>query len=159
MMDDHYPDAIQPASAPKSKRLPGPPFLRHYAELQLIAWRPEGVLDDGMLDQITEWLLDIERETPQFKRFIDLSRLTAIAVRTSHIFEIARRRAEEFAGPDAVQTALFCDEWIGFGIARFYESLMENTLIRAKAFRDRRDAAEWLEVPDSVLTLQDDPEP
>ena len=56
-----------------------------------------------------------------------------------------------------MKAALFCDEWVGFGIARLYESLMENTLIEARAFRDRAAAAEWLVVPVDILSLADDP--
>jgi len=149
----------QPPSGVRSKILPGPPFLRHYVDYRLIAWRPEGVLDDGMLDQIAEWLVEIELESPHFKRFVDFSRLTEIAIRTNHLFEFARKRAEDFRGNQPVRVSLFCNEWIGFGIARFYETLMEHTLIRAKAFRDRAKAAEWLEVPATVLTLEDEPEP
>ena len=82
-------DLSRPASGVKSKILPGPPFLRHYPDYHLIAWRPEGILDDNLLDQIADWLVEIEMESPHFKRFIDFSRLKEIAVRTSHVFEIA----------------------------------------------------------------------
>ena len=34
---------------------------------------------------------------------------------------------------------------------------MENTLIEARAFRDLADAAEWVAIPDDVLTLKDEP--
>jgi len=40
-----------------------------------------------------------------------------------------------------------------------YESLMENTQIRARAFRDREGAAKWLEIPVEVLMLKDQPTP
>jgi hypothetical protein len=36
---------------------------------------------------------------------------------------------------------------------------MEDTPIEARAFRDRRWAAEWLSVPVDVLTLKDEPAP
>jgi len=58
-----------------------------------------------------------------------------------------------------VRTALFSDDWVSFGIACIYESLMEDTPIVARAFRDRRLAAEWLSVPVDVLTLKDEPAP
>jgi hypothetical protein len=58
-----------------------------------------------------------------------------------------------------VRTALFSDDWVAFGIACFYESLMENTLIDARAFRDLAKAAEWLAIPVDVLTLKDKPAP
>jgi hypothetical protein len=147
------------ASRAISKSVPGPPFLRHYPAYHLMAWQPQGALDDVMLDRIAEWLVDIEKVSLPFKRFVDLSQLTTVAVRTRHVFEFARRRAEQFTGVEPVRTALFCDDWVGFGIARLYESLMENTLIEARAFRDVAKAADWLGIPADVLTLKDEPEP
>lgn len=120
-----------------SRHLPGPPFLRHYPAHELVAWQPQGGLDDLMLDQIAEWLVAIEKVSLPFKRFVDLSQLTSVAIRTRHLFEFARKRAEQFAGARPVRAALFCDDWVGFGVARLYESLMENTPIKARAFRER----------------------
>jgi hypothetical protein len=139
--------------------MPGPPFLRYYATHRLVAWQPHGTLDDLMLDEIAEWLLIIEKVALPFKRFVDFSQLTQVAVRTRHVFEFAQRRAKQFAGVKPVRTALFCDEWVGFGIACLYESLMENTPIQARAFRDLAKAAQWLDVPVEVLGLKDKPVP
>ena len=147
------------ASRAISKSVPGPDFLRYYPAHQLMAWQPQGTLDDLMLDQIAEWLVHIEKAFLPFKRFIDLSQLTTVAVRTRHVFEVARRRAEQFTGVEPVRTALFSDDWVAFGIACFYESLMENTLIQVRAFRDLASAAEWLAIPVDVLTLKDEPAP
>ena len=144
------------ASRAISKALPGPPFLRYYPANRLVAWQPQGTLDDLMLDQIAKWLVGIEKASLPFKRFVDFSQLTTIAVRTRHVFELARKRAEQFTGVEPVRTALFCDDWVGFGIARLYESLMEDTLIEARAFHDLAKAAEWLAIPVDVLTLKDE---
>lgn len=56
-----------------------------------------------------------------------------------------------------MRAALFCDDWVGFGIACLYQSLMENTPIEPHAYRERAGAAEWLGVPVDILTLQDEP--
>ena len=82
-----------------------------------------------------------------------------MAVRTSHVFEFARKRAEQFAGVTPVKSALFSEDWVGFGIARLYESLMKETPIDARAFRDRATAAVWLGVPAEILKLEDKPAP
>ena len=82
-----------------------------------------------------------------------------VAVRTSHVFKFARKRAEQFAGDRPVKSALFSEDWVGFGIARLYESLMKETPIDARAFRDRVTAAIWLDVPAEVLNLEDKPAP
>src|SRR6476660_6426642 len=145
------------ASRAISKSLPVPDFLRYYPAHRLIAWQPQGTLDDLMLDQIADWLVGIEKASLPLTRFIDLSQLTSVAVSTRHVFEFARKRAELFTGVDPVRTALFSDDWVAFGIARLYESLMQDTLIEARAFRNLAWAAKWLGIPVDVLTLKDKP--
>ena len=114
-----------------------------------------------MLDEIGEWLCDIEKAWSPLRRFVDFSRLTEVAVRTSHVFEFGRKRAEQFPdGVTPVKSALFCEDWIGFGIACMYEGLMKETaVIDARAFRDREQAAAWLGVPAKDLKLEDTPAP
>jgi hypothetical protein len=146
-------------ASPDFRTLPGPGHLRHYPAHNLIAWRPEGILDDRLLDQIGEWLCTIERTSPPFDRFIDLSRLTEVAVRTNHMFDFARKRAEQLAGAPPMKSAIYSDDWVGFGIARMYESLMEGTPIDVRAFRDRAKAAIWLQMPGEILALEDPPAP
>ena len=150
------------ASRAISKPLPGPDFLRYHPDHRLIAWQPQGTLDDLMLNEIADWLVDIEKPSLPFKqskRFIDFSRLTAVAVRPGHVFKVARRRAQQFTGVEPVRTALFSDDLVTLAIARLYESLMEDTLIEARAFYDLARAAEWLAIPVDVLTLKDWPTP
>jgi hypothetical protein len=146
-------------SLPASRIIPGPAYLRQYPAHDLVAWQPQGVLDDSLLDEIAEWLCAIEEVSPPLRRFVDLSRLTMVAVRTSHVFEFARKRAEQFAGVTPVKSALFSEDWVGFGIARMYESLMKEAPIDARAFRDRATAAVWLAVPAEILKLEDTPAP
>ena len=124
------------ASRTISKSLPGPDFSRYYPAHRLMAWQPQGTLDDLMLNQIADWLVDIEKVFPPFKRFIDFSQLTTVAVRPGHVFKVARRRAQQFTGVEPVRTALFSDDLVTLAIARLYESLMEGTLIEARAFSD-----------------------
>ena len=144
---------------PASRIIAGPTHLRQYPAHNLVAWQPQGVLDDQLLDEIGEWLCHIEKASAPLKRFVDFSRLTSVAVRTNHVFEFARERAKQFAGVTPVKSALFSEDWVGFGIARLYESLMKETLIEAQAFRDRAKAAVWLDVPAEILKLEDKPGP
>jgi len=140
-----------------SKMMPGPGNVRQYPAYHLVAWQPQGLLEDRLLDEIAEWLCAIEKASAPFKRYIDLSRLTGISVRTRHVFDFAQKRANQFAGITPVRSALFSEDWVGFGIARLYEELMLDTPIQARAFRDRLGAATWLDVPAAVLKLDDQP--
>jgi hypothetical protein len=138
------------------KHLPGPGSPRHYASYDLVTWQPRGTLDDVLLNQIAEWITNVEKEVIPLRRYVDLRKLTMIAIRTRHLFEVARKRAEDFPGKQAVRTSLYSNDWVGFGIARLYESLMENTLIHARAFQELAPAAEWLGVPVEILELKDE---
>ena len=140
---------------PASKIMPRPADLRQYPAHNLVAWQPQGVLDDQLLDEIGEWLCHIEKVLVPFNRFVDFSRLTSVAVRTKHVFNFARKRAKQVAGGTPVKSALFSEDWVGFGIARMYESLMKETSIDARAFRDRVTAAAWLGVPAEILRLEE----
>jgi len=144
---------------PASRMMPGPADLRHYPAHNLVAWQPQGVLDDQLLDEIGEWVYHIEKVLVPFNRFVDFSRLTSVAVRTKHVFAFAGNRAEQFAGVTPVKSALFSEDWVGFGIALLYEGLMKETSIEAQAFRDRAKAAVWLGVPAEILKLEDKPGP
>jgi hypothetical protein len=139
--------------------MPGPADLRHYPAHNLVAWQPQGVMDDRLLDEIGEWVCHIEKVLAPFHRFVDLSRLTEVAVRTNHVFKFARQRAEQYAGVGPVKSALFGENWVAFGVAQLYESLMKGTPIDARAFHDRAKAAVWLGVPAEILKLEDKPEP
>jgi len=108
------------------------------------------------MDEIGEWISAIEETSAPLKRFVDLSRLTMVAVRTSHVFEFARKRAEQFAGVTPVKSALFSEDWVGFGIALLYESLMKETPIVARAFRDRATAAIMRSDPMTIMRSTSD---
>ena len=50
-----------------------------------------------------------------------------------------------------VKTALFADNPMTFGVAHSYELLMFDVMIEVRAFKERRAAAHWLEVPLKTL--------
>jgi hypothetical protein len=50
-----------------------------------------------------------------------------------------------------VKSALFADNPMSFGVAHSYELLMCDAMIEVRAFKKRKAAAEWLEVPLKTL--------
>ena len=96
-MPDSSTDNSKRLAAPRI--IPGPADLRQYPAHNLVVWQPQGVLDDQLLDQIGEWVCHIEKASVLFNRFLDFSRLSSVPVRTKHVFEFARKRAEQFALP------------------------------------------------------------
>ena len=125
------------------------PCSRYYAEHRLLAWHPRGIFDEQMADVVIE-VLEIEEilSSRPFNRYSDLSLFTEIQLKMDHVFKLAERRRT--AG-ETVRSAFFADTIVGLTIARMYESLMAGAIIQVRAFSRREQAAEWLNVPVSVL--------
>lgn len=123
-----------------------------HAGRRLVTWHPQGVLDDALVDEIAYFARTLETiaEKP-FDRFTDLSGLTHIRIAVGHLFEVAEERKMSHAGQPPVKSAFYCDKFVGFGIARMYEALMEGSTIDVRAFRTRDEAAAWLGVPMELL--------
>ena len=111
---------------------------------------PRGVLNETFADQVIEFIQMEEsiQEAP-FDRYADLSRLTHIRIGIDHIIHMARRRRTV---KQPVKTALFADNPMSFGVAHSYELLMSDAMVcEVRAFKERRAAAQWLEVPLKTL--------
>jgi hypothetical protein len=127
------------------------PYTRFYPAYRLLTWHPRGVFDEAMGDILLDFIEAEEQanETP-FNRYADLGLLADIRVSYEHVSRIAQHRRTNYAG-EPVKTAVMSEHPAGFGIARMYESLMEGAQLKVRAFRERAEAAEWLEVPEEIL--------
>jgi hypothetical protein len=133
-----------------------PEFIRkafprtwYHPKWRLLTWYPRGVLNEPFADQVVEFIEMEERvqEAP-FDRYLDLSGLTHIRIGIDHIIHTARRRRKV---KQPAKSALFADNPMSFGVAHSYELLMSDAMIEVRAFKERRAAAQWLEVPLKTL--------
>ena len=115
----------------------------------LLTWYPRGVLNEAFADQVIEFIQMEEsiQEAP-FDRYADLSGLTHIRIGIDHLIHTARRRRKV---KQPAKSALFADNPMTFGVAHSYELLMSDAMIEVRAFKERRAAAQWLEVPLKTL--------
>ena len=128
------------------------PNTRFHADVRLMTWHPQGVLDDELVDRILQFIEAEEHSSVEpLHRYTDLNGLSEIRLRFGHASQIAERRRTTYSGPGGVKSA-FCCEWIyGFSIAKMYEALMADGPIKVRAFRSRQNAAAWLDVPAQIL--------
>jgi hypothetical protein len=118
----------------------------------LATWHPEGVVDDDSVDRLVGFLESEEAVAlGPFNRFADLTGITRIQLKFGHAFRIAQRRRAYYPWREPIKSAFFCDWAIGYGFARMYEALMAGGPIHVRAFRSRKESAEWLEVPLGIL--------
>jgi len=128
------------------KAFPGTWF---YPRWHLLTWYPRGVLNEAFADQVIEFIeMEESIQEAPFDRYADLSGLTHIRIGIDHLIHTARRRRKV---KQPAKSALFADNPMTFGVARSYELLMSDAMIEVRAFKERRAAAQWLEVPLKTL--------
>src|SRR5438552_3252555 len=127
------------------------PGTRYYPRFKLTTWHPRGILDEVLAEKIIafiEWEEYIQ-DAP-FDRYTDFSGIVEIRMGIGSIIEIARRR--RFVR-EPVKSALFGHDWARLEVAQSYERLMQDaSMIQVRSFSDRKAAAEWLEVPETILS-------
>jgi len=146
---------------PKQRTLPWtikvpPEFIRksfprtwYYPRWKLLTWFPRGVLNEVFADQMIAFIeMEESIQEAPFDRYSDLSGLTQIRIGIDHIIHTARRRRNV---RQPVKMALFADNAVSFGVAHSYELLMYDAMIEVRAFKERKAAATWLEVPLKTL--------
>ena len=115
----------------------------------LLTWYPRGVLNGAFADQVIEFIeMEESIQEAPFDRYADLSGLTHIRIGIDHLIHTARRRRKV---KQPAKSALFADNSMTFGVAHSYELLMSDAMIEVRAFKGRRAAAQWLEVPLKTL--------
>ena len=125
------------------------PSTWFYPRWHLLTWYPRGVLNEAFADQVIEFIeMEESIQEAPFDRYADLSGLTHIRIGIDHIIHIARRRRKV---KQPAKSALFADNPMTFGVAHLYELLMSDAMIEVRAFKERRAAAQWLEVPLKTL--------
>jgi hypothetical protein len=126
------------------------PGTRYYPKFKLTTWHPQGTFDATLANKIIafiEWEEYIQ-DAP-FDRYTDLSGIAEIRIGIGSMIEIARRR--RFVR-EPVKSALFGHDQARLELAQTYERLMHDaTMIEVRSFSDRKAAADWLEVPETIL--------
>ena len=126
------------------------PRTWYFPKWHLVAWHPRGVLDDTLADQIVAFIEMEERiQAAPFDRYVDLSGLTQVRLEAGHVFAIAKRRHRTM---EQVKSAFWTDQVVTMSLAYMFETFMASARIKVRAFRQQKDAAEWLKVPIEILS-------
>lgn len=126
------------------------PGTRYYPRFKLTTWHPQGTFDAALANTIIEFIEWEEYlEDAPFDRYTDLSGIAQIRVGIGSMIEIARRR--RFVR-EPVKSAIFGHDRASLELAECYERLMDDAaMLQVRSFNDRKAAAEWLEVPETIL--------
>ena len=132
-----------------------PPNVLFHHDLQLLVFRPRGILREKEINRIVAFLEEAEdRAAKPFNRFTDNSKLDAVDVDFQFVFRISLHRRLVYAKRPPVKSAFYVNSPAIARIVKLHALLTERSPLKVRMFRDFAGAAKWLGV--SVETLEMD---
>ena len=124
-------------------------------ELSLLVWKPQGVLDESLVNEIVAFIETAEeRASKPFHRFADLSALDAVDLNFQFVFDIALQRRLSYAPNPTVKSAFYVTSPETAHYAKLHAMLTDHSPLDVALFTDRAAAAKWLGVPVEALIMQ-----
>src|SRR5713101_5806658 len=132
-----------------------PSEVEFLEEAHLLIWRPRGVLNEGLVNNIVVFVREQEESFGRpFNRFTDFSALDAVHLNFDYVFRIALYRRLSYAG-DKVKSAFYVSSWSAEHYTKLHALVTGRSQLQVSVFTDREAAAKWLGVPVGLLTPQE----
>jgi len=125
-----------------------PPDIEFHDDVRLLIYRPRGVIDEAAVQKVVDVLEDLEAklQTP-FNRFSDTLEADEVELNFKYVIQVSLCRRLAYAGHPPVKSAILARDSTMIHYARLHALLTQGSPINVHVFRDRSEAAEWLNVP------------
>jgi hypothetical protein len=123
-------------------------------ELSLILWKPHGILDQALVNEVVAFVETAEKRADKpFNRFSDLSVLDMVDLNFKFVFHIALHRRLSAGPKPPVKSAFYVTSPATEHYAKLHAMLTDYSPLEVSLFTDRAEAAKWLGVPEEVLII------
>lgn len=127
-------------------KLPADVYFR--PDIQLLLWKPRGVLDEKVVNKIIAFVRDAEAKSDATKlRFVDTTMLTAIELNFRYVFHVALYRRMSRKGRSMIKSAFLVKEPEFEHYFKLHALLTNHSSLNVRLFKEMEAAAEWLDVP------------
>ena len=131
-----------------------PPDVDYVEDASLFIWRPRGVLNEGLVNNIIVFVREQEEALDRsFNRFTDLSALDAVDLNFDYVFHIALYRRLSYAG-GKVKSAFYVSSSDAAHYAKLHALVTGYSRLQVQVFTELEAAAKWQGVPVESLAAQ-----
>jgi hypothetical protein len=118
-------------------------------------WKPHGILDEALVNEIVAFIEIAEgRASKPFNRFIDFSALDLVDLNFKFVFHVALHRRLAFDSHPPVKSAFYVTSPDTTHYAKLHAMLTDHSPLHVSLFTERAAAAKWLGVPVEALMVQ-----
>ncbi len=136
-----------------------PPELEFHDDIRLLIYRPHGVIDEAAVKRIVDVLEELEEELQKpFNRFFDTLAADEVELNFKYVIQVSLCRRLSYAGHPPVKSAILATDATMIHYGRLHALLTQGSPINVRIFGDRKEAADWLNVPVGRLTQEASPQ-
>ena len=132
-----------------------PPDIEFHDDIRLLIYRPRGVIDEAAVKRVVDVLEDLEAKLQKpFNRFSDTLAADEVELNFKYVIQVSLCRRLSYAGHPPVKSAILATDSTMIHYARLHALLTQGSPIHVRVFQDRKDAAQWLDVPLERLSAE-----
>src|SRR5437899_10832025 len=122
--------------------------VEFHDDIRLLIYRPRGLIDEPAIKKVVSVLEDLEAKLQEpFNRFADTLAADEVELNFKYVIQVSLCRRLSYAGHPPVKSAILATDSTMIHYARLHALLTQGSPINVHVFRDRSEAAEWLNVP------------
>jgi hypothetical protein len=129
--------------------------MEFHEDIRLLVYRPRGVIDEPALKKVISVLEDLEARLQEpFNRFADTLAADEVELNFKYVIQVSLCRRLSYAGHPPVKSAILATDSTMIHYARLHALLTQGSPINVRVFKDRQEAADWLNVPIERLSAE-----
>src|SRR5947199_7383266 len=128
------------------------PDVEFHDDVNLLVYRPHGVLNEQSVNRIVSIIQDIEAklQTP-FNRFFDTLGHDEVELNFRYVIQVSLYRRLSYQGRPPIKSAILATDSTIIHYGRLHALLTQGSPIKVRIFQDRQEAAQWLNAPIALL--------
>ena len=130
-----------------------PPDVEFHEDIRLFIHRPRGLLNEATINKVVSVIEDLEAKLQEpFNRFLDTLAADEVELNFEYVIQFSLCRRQSYAGHPPVKSAILATDATMIHYARLHALLTQGSPINVRIFKNRQEAADWLNVPVERLT-------
>ena len=126
--------------------------VEFYEDIRLIVWRPRGLVNKTAANKIITVLGEFETALKEpFNRFSDTVAADAVDLNFEYIITVSLYRRRFYANRPPIKSAILATDFTLIHYGKVHALLTQGSPINVRVFQDRKEAAQWLDVPIAIL--------
>jgi hypothetical protein len=133
-----------------------PSDIQFHEDIRLLVYRPRGLLNKAAVNRIITVIGELETILKEpFNRFSDTVAADAVDLNFEYMIRVSLYRRRFYAGRPPVKSAVLATDATLVHYGRLHALLTQGSPIKVRVFQERKEAAQWLDVPVELLAAQE----